>query len=126
MDTDASDTAIGAVLSVRQDGNERVIAYASRRLDRREVNYGVTRKELLAVVHFMRYFRQYLLGRQFRVRTDHASLTWLRRLREPIGQQARCLGVIKEYDFVIEHRAGTKHGNADALQKSQLCMSQSV
>jgi len=85
LDTDASDTAIGAVLSVRQDGNERVIAYASRRLDRREMNYCVTRKELLAVVHFMRYFRQYLLGRQFRVRTDHAALTWLRRLREPIG-----------------------------------------
>ena len=39
LDTDASDTAIGAVLSVRQDGIERVIAYASRRLDRREVNY---------------------------------------------------------------------------------------
>jgi len=118
LDTDASDTAIGAVLSVRQDGIERVIAYASRRLDRREVNYCVSRKELLSVVHFMRYFRQYLLGRhQFKVRTDHAALTWLRRLREPIGQQARWLEVMEEFDFVIEHRPGTKHGNADALSR---------
>jgi len=127
LDTDASDTAIGAVLSVRQDGNERVIAYASRRLDRREINYCVTRKELLAVVHFMRYFRQYLLGRQFRVRTDHATLTWLRRLREPIGQQARWLEVMQEFDFVIEHRPGSKHKNADALSrrtcKSRNCVS---
>jgi len=117
LDTDASDTAIGAVLSVRQDGNERVIAYASRRLDRRKINYCVTRKELLAVMHFMRYFRQYLLGRQFRVRTDHAALTWLRRLHEPIGQQARWLEVMEKFDFVIEHRPGSKHKNADALSR---------
>ena len=117
LDTDASDTAIGAVLSIRRDGSEQVIAYASRRLDRREINYCVTRKELLAVVHFMRYFRQYLLGRQFQVRTDHAALTWLRRLPEPIGQQARWLEVIEEFDFVIKHRPGSQHRNADALSR---------
>ena len=117
LDTDASDTAIGAVLSVRQNRNKRLIAYASRRLDRREINYCVTRKELLAIVHFMRYFRQYLLDRQFRVRTDHAALTWLRRLREPIGQQARWLEMMKEFDFVIEHRPGSKHKNVDALSR---------
>ena len=117
LDTDASDTAIGAVLSQRQDGVERVIAYASRRLDRREINYCVTRKELLAIVHFMRHFRQYLLGREFKVRTDHASLAWLRRLREPIGQQARWLEIMEEFTFSIEHRSGAKHTNADALSR---------
>ena len=73
LDTDASNRSIGGVLSQIQDGVERVIAYASRSLDRRESNYCVTRKELLAVVHFLRYFKQYLLGRQFKVRTDHAA-----------------------------------------------------
>ena len=63
LDTDASDFAIGAVLSQKQGGYERVVAYASRRLDQRETKYCVTRKELLAVVYFLRYFRQYLLGR---------------------------------------------------------------
>ena len=85
LDTDASDYAIGAVLSQKQDGIERVVAYASRTLDRREQNYCVTRKELLAVVHFLKLFKQYLLGRQFRVRTDHAALVWLRRTPDPIG-----------------------------------------
>lgn len=50
LDTDASDLAIGAVLSQKQDGVERVVAYASRSLDRREQKYCVTRKELFAVV----------------------------------------------------------------------------
>jgi hypothetical protein len=91
LDTDASGYAVGAVLSQVQNGHERVVAYASRSLDRRERNYCVTRRELLAVVHFLRYFKQYLLGRKFIVRTDHAALSWLRRTPDPIGQQARWL-----------------------------------
>ena len=88
LDTDASEFAIGAVLSQKQDGVKRVIAYASRSLDRREQNYCVTRKELLAIVHFLTFFKQYFLGRRFRVRTDHAALAWLRHTPNPIGQQA--------------------------------------
>ena len=117
LDTDASDYAIGAVLSQRQESVERVIAYASRSLDRRERNYCVTRKELLAVVYFLKYFKQYLLGRRFKVRTDHAALTWLRRTPDPIGQQARWLEQMEEYDFEVEHRPGVRHANADALSR---------
>ena len=117
LDTDASDTGIGGVLSQCQGGVERVVAYASRSLDRREQNYCVTRKELLAVVHFTKYFKQYLLGRTFKVRTDPAALTWLRRIPEPVGQQARWLEQMEEYDFTLEHRSGSKHSNADALSR---------
>ena len=53
LDTDASNESIGAVLSLCQEGVERVIAFGSRSLDKRERNYCVTRKELLAVVHFL-------------------------------------------------------------------------
>jgi hypothetical protein len=117
LDTDASDLAIGAVLSEVIDGEERVIAYANRRLTRSEANYCVTRRELLAVVYFMKYFRHYLLGRRFTVRTDHAALQWLRRIPEPIGQQARWIGILEEFEYTIVHRAGSKHGNADAMSR---------
>ena len=117
LDTDASEKSIGAVLSQRQNGLERVIAYASRSLDAREINYCISRKELLAVVHFIKHFKQYLLGRRFRIRTDHVALTWLKKTPYPIGQQARWLEQMEEFEFEIEHRAGTKHGNADALSR---------
>ena len=53
LDTDASNCHIGAVLSQRQGEEEKVIAYGSKVLSKSEQNYCVTRRELLAVVHFI-------------------------------------------------------------------------
>jgi transposase InsO family protein len=117
LDTDASNSGIGAVLSQEQNGEERVIAYASRTLSGPEKNYCVTRKELLAVVFYAKHFRPYLLGRPFIIRTDHAALGWLKRTPQPIGQQARWLEILEEFDYTIEHRPGKRHNNADALSR---------
>jgi len=117
LDTDASGYAIGAVLSQLIDGKERVIAYASRTYNRAEQNYCTTRKELLAVVYFIGYFRQYLLGRHFRLRTDHAALLWLRRTPNLVGQEARWLEKLEEYEYTMEHRSGRAHINADCLSR---------
>eukprot|EP00731_Ephydatia_muelleri_P014191 Em0007g1501a len=118
LDTDTSDVGIGAVLSQpSEDGSERVIAYASRSLSRQEQRYCVTRRELLAVVEFTHHFRPYLLGRQFTLRTNHGSLVWLQNFKEPEGQLARWLERLQEFDFVVIHRQGTQHCNADALSR---------
>ena len=118
LDTDASDTGLGGVLSQAQDdGSECVVAYASRVLTRPERRYCVTRRELLAVVTFTRHFRPYLLGRSFTIRTDHGSLTWLSNMKDPEGQLARWLEQLQEFNFTIVHRAGRKHSNADALSR---------
>ena len=117
VDTDASGNSIGAVLSQIQDGVERVIAYGSRTLNGPEKNYCVTRRELLAVVYFVKYYRPYLLGREFIIRTDHSALQWLRSTPEPIGQQARWLEILEEFNYKVEHRPGKKHNNADSLSR---------
>ena len=66
LDTDASDFAVGGVLSQVQDGQERPISFASKVLNPAQRDYCTTSKELLAVVVFTRHFRHYLLGRVFR------------------------------------------------------------
>ena len=118
LDTDASDTGLGAVLSQLDDqGREHVIAYGSRLLSKPERQYCVTRRELLAVVFFSQHFRPYLLGRRFLLRTDHGALVWLQNFRDPEGQLARWLERLQELDFEAVHRKGKNHTNADALSR---------
>ena len=117
LDTDASGTGIGAVLSQIQSGWERVIAYASRGMNKAEKNYCITEQELLAVVYFIQYFRQYLLGRHFVVRMDGQALVWLFKLKEPSGKIARWLEILATYNFEIEYHPGKKMAHADALSR---------
>ncbi len=117
LDKDASERGIGAVLSQEQNGQEKVVAYFSRSLNRGERNYCVTRMELLAVVKATEKFHYYLYGQRFVVRTDHASLKWLFNFRRPEGQIARWLQKLQEYDFEIVHRTGRSHVNADAWSR---------
>ena len=79
--------------------------------------YNVTQRELLAVIFALKTFRQYLLGLRFTIRTDHAALQWLKKTPTPIGQQARWVEQLEEFDYDIQHRPGHKHGNADALPR---------
>lgn len=117
LDTDASDTSIGAILSQVHDGKERVICYGSRSLSKSERKYCVTRKELLSLIYFVKYYRHYLLGKKFKIRTDHNSLRWLMKTKEPEGQLARWIDTLSSYQFEVEHRPGRKHSNADAMSR---------
>ena len=75
----------------------------------------MTGKELLDVVFFVKYFRRYLYGRTFLVRTDHGSLRWVLNFKNPEGQLARWIQVLSMYEMTIEHRPGAKHRNADSM-----------
>jgi len=117
LDTDASNTGIGAVLSQKQGEEEKVIAYFSRSLTKSERQYCVTRKELLALVAAVRHFHHYVYGRHFKVRTDHGALRWLMNFKNPEGQTARWIEILGIYDLEVEHRQGQNHGNADGLSR---------
>ena len=64
--------------------------------------------------------KQYLLGRQLVIRTDHSALQWLRKTHEPTAQLARWLVFIEQFDFDVLHRPGSRHGNADGLSRKQV------
>ena len=116
LDVDASDRA---VLQQEQEGMLRVIGYASRIFNNCEIKYCIPRKELAAIIFGLKQYRQYLLGRKFIVRSNHADLTYLHSAKELIGQQARWLDFIEEFTFDLQHRAGLSHGNADALSRGK-------
>jgi len=78
LDVDDSNWAAGAVLQQEQDGLLRVIGYASKAFTGAEKRYCITRKELAALVFGLKHYRQYLLGRKFIIRTDHAALSYLK------------------------------------------------
>ena len=120
VDTDASLFGIGAVLSQIQDGEERVIAYASKSLSRTQRRYCTTKRELLAVVQFITVtFRNYLAPEdEFIIRTDHASLVWLMNFKDAEGLIGRWFQSLSDFHFKIQHRKGQRHGNADALSRS--------
>ena len=117
LDTDASSTGIGAVLSQVRNGVEQVVAYYSRAMSTQEKNYCVTRKELLAVIDAVRHFHIYLYGSTFTIRSDHSALQWLQKLKDPEGQLARWLARLGQYHFEVVHRPGERHTNADALSR---------
>ena len=82
-----------------------------------EGNYCVTRKELLAVVEFVKQFRHYLQGPKFRIRIDHAPLRSVLKVKEPEGQLARWIELLSPFNYEIEYREGQPHQSADAMSR---------
>jgi len=123
LDVDTSNWVAGAVLQQEQDGLLRVIGYASKAFTGAEKRYCITRtrKELSAMVFGLKHYRQYLLGRKFIIRTDHAALLYLMTAKDLIGQQAPWVDLMSEFDFTIQHRAGVSYTNADALNRKISC-----
>ena len=78
LETDASGTDLGAVLSQKQtDNTVRPIAFASCTLQPHERNYGISEVEGLGVVWAVKHFRHYLYGHRCTVLTDHEALKFL-------------------------------------------------
>lgn len=120
LTTDASNVAIGAVLSQGSVGSDKPIAYASRTLNSSELNYSTIEKELLAIVWATKYFRPYLFGRKFKIITDHRPLQWIMNLKEPSSRLTRWRLKLAEYDFTVIYKQGKCNTNADALSRIEL------
>ena len=94
LHTDASDTAIGAVLSQCQTDKECVVAYWSRQLQKSEKKYTTTEREALAIVAAVKEFYPYLYLFQFTLVTDHNPLTALRNLKDVGGRISRWMATV--------------------------------
>ena len=81
--TDASDYALGAILSQGRISRDRACAYASRYLKGSELRYSTYGKKLLAVVFAVEKFRHFLYGNKFKVVTDHEPLKHFQSTKNP-------------------------------------------
>lgn len=120
LTTDASNFAIGAVLSQGPIGSDKPIAYASRTLNSSEINYSTVDKEFLAAVWATKYFRPYLFGRKFKIVTDHKPLQWIMNSKETSSRVTRWKLKLSEYNFDIVYKPGKHNLNADTLSRVEI------
>ena len=118
IDCDASNDAIGAVLSqAGADGIKHPVYYYSRTFNTAKRDYSTTDRECLAVGAGMKKFRVYILGGEILIRTDHSAVRQLLNNAENTGRYARWVSVLSEFDFTLKYRPGEQHGNADGLSR---------
>ncbi len=119
VEADASEGAIGAVLSQEQDGKWRPVAFLSKSLMVTEQNYEIYNKELLAIILALDEWRHYLMGaaQDFEIWTDHQNLQYFRKPQKLNRRQARWVTELAEYHFSLHHKPGTANKKADLLSQ---------
>lgn len=120
LTSDASNFAIGAVLSQGPIGKDKSVAFASRTLSKTEENYSTIEKELLAIVWACKYFRPYLFGNKFTLYTDHRPLQYVFNIKDPSSKLVRWRLSLEEFDYEIKYREGKQNVVADGLSRIKI------
>jgi hypothetical protein len=111
--TDACKEGLGGVLSQ----NGLVVCFESRKLKEHEKLYAIHDLELEAIVHALKKWRNYLMGKRFELRTDHNGMRYLFDQPTLNARQSRWLEFLCEYDFDIKNIKGRENKVVDALNK---------
>jgi hypothetical protein len=121
---DASKFGLGAVLlQIQDDGSRRPVCFASRSLTETEQRYAVIEKESLAATWACEQFRDFILGLQFTLETDHKPLVAILGSKDlanmPLRIQRFKMRLMK-FDYIIKYVPGKSHFTADALSRAPL------
>ena len=123
LETDASDYAIGAVLSqpVSLDKLDVLnpVGFYSKKLTSPERNYDVHDKELLALICAFAQWSHYFLGSPHVIRafTDHRNLIYFRNRQLLNGRQMRWQMFLSQFHFILLYRKGSENIPADLLSR---------
>ena len=119
VEVDASDYAIGGVLSQSIQGINRPVAFFSRQMIPAERNYEIYDKELLAIVTCLKEWRHFLQNSTlpFLVLSDHKNLQYFMTTKQLTRRQARWSLFMADFSFTIQYRPGSYNGRADLLSR---------
>jgi hypothetical protein len=120
VETDASDFALGAVLSqVQETKRLHPVAYHSRKFKPAEINYDVHDKEMLAIVTAFKEWEHMLksVADEITVYTDHKNLEYFATSKVLTRRQARWSEHLAEFNFKVIYRPGEKNTKADVLSR---------
>ena len=115
---DASGSGAGAVLSQLQGVDEKVIAYAGTSFNDAQLRYSPTDRELAAIRFAVNYFKPYLYGRHFVIRTDHEPLLYLYRMKRFDDRLHRTMEDLNIGHFEFQYLPGKYNTVADALSRA--------
>lgn len=123
IQTDASDSAIAAILTQQHEIGEKVVAYFSQKLSPAQQAYAASEKEGLAVLSAIEKFRPFIEGTHFVVVTDASALTYIMKGKwRTSSRLSRWSIELQGYDFEIKHRRGKDNIIPDALSRSMETM----
>lgn len=120
LTTDASNKAIGAVLSQKFYDGERPITFISKTLSSTEENYATNEKEMLAIVWALHTLRNFIYGHKIIIHTDHQPLTFTISPKNNNAKLKRWKAFIEEHDHEICYKPGKANVVADALSRIQI------
>ena len=117
VQTDASETAIGAALLQKFGNDVLPVAFASRKLQPRETRYTVGERECLAIIFALKKFDRYLYNKEFILYTDHSSLTSLKQKSPENSRLLRWSLFLENYKFQVKAIKGKENVLADFLSR---------
>lgn len=122
LTTDASETAIGAVIEQVSPSQRKPIAFFSAKLSPAQSRYSTFTRELLAIFRAVRHFRHLLEGRSFVLFTDHKPLTSIMstNLDKYTSREIRYLDYISQFTTDIRYIKGSDNTVADTLSRTEM------
>ncbi|GFW38815.1 retrovirus-related Pol polyprotein from transposon 297 [Trichonephila clavipes] len=123
LHTDACKQGYGAILlQEAEDGKLHPVYYMSKKTNTAEEKYDSYELEVLAIINALKKFRVYLLGQPFKIVTDCSAFQKTMQKKELITRIARWALQLEEFDYEIEHRAGSRMKHIDALSRYPVMM----
>ncbi|GBG89711.1 hypothetical protein CBR_g49564 [Chara braunii] len=117
LTTDASQYGIGPVLQ-QDDGNGlRPVEFMSKKIKTQKLQDSTYEKELYALVCALKHWKHFLLGRHFKIFSDHSTLQWMKSQGELNDKLARYIQFIDMFDLELKHKKGCYNKVADALSR---------